>query len=90
VIRRGRGVRVEQDELRPQPLRLDDSRLAISRLADNLESTGLEQRAGILTNALVVVRNSRDIAHHWRSRESRLSTRESRQRGPGGAEALRL
>jgi hypothetical protein len=26
----------------------------------------------------------------WRSRESRLSARESRQRGPGGAKALRL
>ena len=46
---------IKQVKLRPQPLRLGDSRLAVSGLADDLDPLRLKQRAGHLPEALMVI-----------------------------------
>src|SRR5262249_35210835 len=48
-------LNIKQDKLRPQPLRLRDSRLTVSGLADDLDPLGLKQRAGNLPEVLMVV-----------------------------------
>ena len=46
---------IEQHQLRPQPLRLRDSRLTIDGFAHDPDSSRLEQRTGNLPEPLVVV-----------------------------------
>ena len=48
-------LNIEQHLLRPQPLRLGDSRLTISGLAHDPDASRLQQRTGDLPEALVVV-----------------------------------
>jgi len=48
-------LNIQQDKLRPQPLRLGDSRLTVSGLADDLDPLRLKQRPGHLPEALMVI-----------------------------------
>src|SRR5262249_36961764 len=48
-------LNVEQAELRPQPLRLGDGRLAVNGLAHDLDPVRLKQVTGDLPEALVIV-----------------------------------
>jgi hypothetical protein len=65
-------LNIKQDKLRPQPLRLGDSGLAISGLAHDLDPIRLKQRTGHLPEALMVV-DDQDGERHQISVASRTT-----------------
>jgi hypothetical protein len=66
------GLNVEQHQLRPQPLRLRDSRLTIDGFAHDPDASRLQQRTGNLPEALVIVDDQDSKRHRIKSHRSQV------------------
>src|SRR5215469_10236167 len=67
-------LNIKQDKLRPQPLRLGNSRLTISGLAHDIDPVRLKQLTGNLPETLMVI-NDQDSERHLTSVPSPTTAR---------------